>query len=210
MTRIKSKAVPESNRHVPQDTYVLCGITMEQLRRIMSEVIDKSFDKLDKQLNRMSKLTSMLRAIDPCLADFEHKAQQPCLAMEADVKPGIKTRKRTGDAAEDRATHRDKSSFARVDHDPMCLTSFGDDSSEPPALSCKDGALVDKGAEVPKPCLSHVEMRTPPVAGGLLPAGTASTAMRNIFSWPLFSWALGEETKEKIAGQTLTRLASPC
>ena len=87
--------------------------------------------------------------------------------------------------------HRDKSSFARVDHDPMRLTSFGDDSTEtsfgddstePPAPeNFIDDALVDGGAEALKPCLSPVEMRTPTAAGGLLPAGAASTAMRTIF-----------------------------
>ena len=43
----------------------------------------------------------------------------------------------------------------------------------------KNDALVDKGAAAPKPCLSPVERHTT-AAGGLLPAGTASTAMRTI------------------------------
>ena len=59
----------------------------------------------------------------------------------------------------------------------MCLTSFGDDSTEHPALPCcRDDAMVGRGAEAPKPCLSPVEMLTLTPAGGLLPAGTASTA----------------------------------
>ena len=54
-------------------------------------------------------------------------------------------------AAADYKKHGDISS-ARVDDDPMRLTSFSDqESTEPPALSeCSDGALVDEGAEAPK------------------------------------------------------------
>ena len=88
------------------------------------------------------------------------------------------------------------SSSAQVHHDPMCLTSFGDDFIQPPARPCcKDDALVDKGAAAPKLCLSSVETCTLIAAGGLLPAGTVSTAVKTIFPRPLFSWSLGEETK---------------
>ena len=100
--------------------------------------------------------------------------------MEADVKSDTKTRKRTEDAAADRAKHGNKSSSAQVDPDPMCLTSFGDDSTEPPALPCRDDAMLDKGAEALK-SLSPVEMDTLTDAGGLLPASIASTAMGTIF-----------------------------
>ena len=35
-------------------------------------------------------------------------------------------------------------SSSQVNHDPMYLTNFGDDSTEPPAFSCcRDDALVD-------------------------------------------------------------------
>ena len=45
MPRKKSKAVPGSNGAIPQDTYVmLSGITLEELRRIMSEAAEKVFD----------------------------------------------------------------------------------------------------------------------------------------------------------------------
>ena len=104
--------------------------------------------------------------------------------MAADLTPDTNTRKRTEDAAEDRAKHGNKSSFAQVDHVPMCLTSFGDDSTEPPTLPLRDDALVNKGAVAPKPCRSLVEMRTLTTAGGLLPAGTASMATRTIFHQP--------------------------
>ena len=129
-------------------------------------------------------------------ASLEQETRQPRLAMEAAVPTDTTTRKRTEDAAADQAKHRDSCSANQVDPDPMCLTSFGDDSIGPLALPCcKDGALVDKCAAVPKPCISPVEMRTPTVAGGLPPAGTASTAMKTIFSRPCFSWSLGEIKK---------------
>ena len=65
-----------------------------------------------------------------------------------------KTRKRTeGAVAANGAKHIGDSSSAQVSPDPMCLTSFGDDSTEPLALSRRKDALVDKGAAVPKSCL---------------------------------------------------------
>ena len=92
----------------------------------------------------------------------------------------------------------------------MCLISFGDDSTEPSALPCRDDAMVDKDAEAPKLCLSPVEIRTPTAAGGLFPAGTASTAMRTIFFRPLPSWALGEETNERTNRANFNQLAPAC
>ena len=45
MPRKKRKAVLEDNDAVPRDTFGLLGeITMEEIRRIMSEALDKSFD----------------------------------------------------------------------------------------------------------------------------------------------------------------------
>ena len=83
----------------------------------------------------------------------------------------------------------------------MCLTSFGDGSTKPPALlPCRDDAMVDKGAAASKPFLSLVEMRIPTAAGGLLLASIASTAMRTIFSRPLL---------KEPAGQTITSLPPP-
>ena len=56
------------------------GITMGELRRIMSEALDKaldkSFDELKKKLKRMSETTDrMLRATDHHLAGLEHDAR---------------------------------------------------------------------------------------------------------------------------------------
>ena len=80
------------------------------------------------------------------------------------------------------------SSSARVDYGSTSLASFGTIAEvSAPETSIRD-ALVDKGAEAPKPCLPPAEMRTPTAAGGLLPAGIASTATRTTFSRPLSSW----------------------
>ena len=135
------------------------------------------FDQLDEIMDRT-------RETNQLLAGLEHDVRQPRLAMKGDVTSDKKTRKRTKGAAAGRAMSGDKS-FARVDHDPMCVTSFGDDSTGPPALPCcRDDALVDKGAEAPKLCLSPVEIRTLTAAGGLLPTGTSITATRIIFRQP--------------------------
>ena len=105
--------------------------------------------------------------------------------MEVDTISDKKTCKLTEDATADGVMSGNNSS-TQVDHDSMCLTSFGDDSTEPPALPCcRKGLLVDKGAAAPKLCLSPVETRMLVAAGGLLPAGTASTAARIIFHQPL-------------------------
>ena len=129
-------------------------------------------------------------------ASLEQDAQQPRLAMEADITKDAKTRKRTEGAATAERVISGYNSSTEVDPDPICPASFGDDSTGPPALPCsRDDALVDNGASVPKPCLSPVEMRTRTAAGGLLPAGTASTATRTIFLRPRFSWSLVGETK---------------
>ena len=49
-------------------------------------------------------------------------------------------------------------------------------TADSPTLACRDDAMVDRGAEAPKPCLSPEEMRTLTAADDLLPAGTASTS----------------------------------
>ena len=47
MPRKKSKTVSEGNGPVPQDAYValLDGTTLEEIRRTMSEALDKAFDE---------------------------------------------------------------------------------------------------------------------------------------------------------------------
>ena len=105
----------------------------------------------------------------------------------ADIPTDTKTHTRTEDAEKDRANHGDSCSAKKVDPDLMCLTSCGNDSTEPSTLPrCMGDAMVDKGAEEQTPCLLPVEGRTLTAIGGLLPVGTVSTAMRTIFLRPQF------------------------
>ena len=144
--------------------------------------INSLFDKSDRKLD---ELTEMIRATRQRLAGLEQVARHPHFATEADVPTDSKTRKRTENAAADQTKHGDSCSAKKfAAGPPICLTSFGDDSTEPPALSCRDDIIVDKGAVAPKPCLSLVEVRKLTAAGGLLPAGIASTATRTIFHQP--------------------------
>ena len=93
-----------------------------------------------------------------------------------------KTRNRMENVAAERVISSGDNVSAKVDADPMCLVSFGDDSTGPPTLPCsKDDALVNNATVVPKSCLSPVKMRTLTAASGLLPAGKASTATRIIY-----------------------------
>ena len=106
--------------------------------------------------------------------------------MEVYGKVDTKTRERTESAVTAvHAMHRDSCSANRVDPDPMCSTSFGDDCTGPPALPCsREDALVDNGAAAPKSCPPLLEMRTTTAAGGLLPAGETSTATKTTFNQP--------------------------
>ena len=116
------------------------------------------------------------------LAGFKHGARQPRLAMEANVKPDAKIRKRTEEAGAVQAKYGDICFVNQADPDEINLTSFGNDSTGPSALPyTRDDALVSNGASATEPCLSPAEMRTRTATGGLLPAGTASTATRTIF-----------------------------
>ena len=88
------------------------------------------------QQEKLNELIEM-RGTSDRLASLEHDARQPCLAMEADVQSDTKTRERTeGAATAVQAMHGDSCSANRVDPDPMSSTSFGGDSTGPPALPC--------------------------------------------------------------------------
>ena len=96
------------------------------------------FEKLDNKLEDMVKET---RNTNQRRAGLHHQAQQPRLAMKADVLliEDKKTRERTEDFAQD--GRLGDISSGRV-HNPMRLTSFGDqDYTEPSALPCRDDAL---------------------------------------------------------------------
>ena len=96
-------------------------------------------------------------------------------------------------------------SSVRVDDDPMSQTSFDkEEVAEPSALTvCRDDALVEKGAEAPKPRLSPVETRIT-LASGLLHAGLASTTPRTIFPLHSLPRSFCEKT-EKRNNNTITR-----
>ena len=105
---------------------------------------DKKFDELMEKKRETTKRSESLG----------QDARQPRLAMEADVTSDKKTRNRMEDDAPGRMISGDNSSV-EVDLDPICLTSFGDDSTRPPTGSCsRDDAMVDKKAAAPKSCLS--------------------------------------------------------
>ena len=168
---------PEGNGPVPHDRYVMLGgITLEELRRIMSEAMDKAFDEL----------TEITRRANQRSASLEQDTRQARLAMEADVKKDTKTRKRMEGAAAAQRVISGDNSFAHVDTDPIRLTSFGDDFTGPPAFSSlRYDVLVDNSAVAPKPCQSPAGMHLRTATGGLLPAGKASTATRTTFGKPL-------------------------
>ena len=169
-------------------------------------MIIEQFDKWD---NPFDELTEKIRITRQRFTGLRRETRQPRLATGADVKPDSKTHKRTEDAVADRVMNGNSSTARRVYDGPTSLTSFGR-IAESPALPFRDDVLVDKGAEAPKPCLSPVEMRTQTAAGGLLPAVTASIAMRTIFPRPLSFWTLGEETKERTNRTTLNQLSPRC
>ena len=127
-----------------------------------------------------------LRSINQRLASLEQDSRQSRLAMEANVPADKKTRKRTeGAATAVQAKHGDNCCANRVDPDPNRSTSFSNDFTKPPALPClRDDALVGNGVTAPKSCPLPLKIRTPTAAGGLLPAGTTSTATRTSFDRP--------------------------
>ena len=127
-------------------------------------------------------------------AGLQHQAQQPRLAMNADVQEDKTTREST-DFAQD--WRLGDISSDRVD-DPMRLTSFGDqDYTEPPAFPCRDDVLVNQGHEVAKPCLSPVEIRKSTFAGSLIHAGTTSITKTQGTNFPpqLLPWSFRETSE---------------
>ena len=81
MLRKKSKAVPEGNGPIP----MLGGITLEELRRVMSRTIGEDFEEIEEDLRRINQR----------VASLEQDARQPRLTMEADVPANKKTCERT-------------------------------------------------------------------------------------------------------------------
>ena len=164
------------------------------------EEINMKMETLDKLLvrrgNKLDGMVKEARNTNQRRAGLQHQAQQSRLAMKVDVLEDKKTRESTEDFAQD--GRLGDISSDRV-HDPMRLTSFGDqDYTEPPALPCRDDALVNQGHEVAKPCLSPVEMRKLTSAGGLLHAGAGSTIITQGTKFPpqLLPWSFRETSEE--------------
>ena len=200
MPRKQGKAVPEGNDPGPHhEEFGPDQPTLADIYRVFEERFNRQLNLMkshfDQQDNKLDELMENIRETRQRLAGLELEAWQPRLAMEADVPTDKKTRKRAEDAAANQAKHGDSCSAKRVDAGPTSSTSFSM-TAEPPALPQRDDVLVDKGAEAPKPCLSPVEIRTLTAAGGLLPTGTYSTAIRTIFPRPLFSRSLGDQEKK--------------
>ena len=104
--------------------------------------------------------------------------------MKEDGPADTKTRERTeGAATAVQAMHED---------------SFLSTGSSTLSFS-RDDTLVDNGATAPKLCPSPLKMRSPTAAGGLHPAGIASTATRTTFNQPTLRFYSTEETNSKRA-----------
>ena len=170
---------------------------MSEFLTVLLEKFDEvnmQFEKLDKLLvgtgNKLDDMVKETRNVNQRRAGLQHQAQQPRLAMKADALEDKKTRESTEDFAQDGRLGDITSD--RV-HDPMRLTSFGDQGyTEPPALPCKNDALV-------KPCLPFVEMRKSTPSGSLLHAGAASSNKAQGTNFPpqLLPWSFRETSEEK-------------
>ena len=190
MSRNRSKAVPEGNGPVLHYYEVGSGeSTMADLYRTLEEnfdIMDNNLDRMssrfDRQENKSVELTEEMRATNQRQAGPWHGAQQPRLAT--DVEPETKTRKCTENVTADRSKNGDKSS-ARFDDGPTALTSFGMTAEQLAPEKCIGDALVNKGAEVPKPHRPPMDRMLSSATDGLLTIGAASTAMAS-FSFRLF------------------------
>ena len=156
MPRHRSDAVPEGNDPVPQQEEIGSNQpTLADVYRLTEELFDKSDRKMDE-------LAEDMRVTDQRLASLEQDARQSRLAMKAEVQKDKETRERKEGAAKAvQEIHGHSCSANRVDTDPMFSTSFGDDSTGPPALPCsRDDGLVGNGVAAPQLCLSPLEALT--------------------------------------------------
>ena len=149
-----------------------------------------------------------MRKTNRCLAGLQLQAQQPPLATKVDVKQDMmKTRARIDDGVTDEKTGNISS--ARVDDETMSHTSSGNlEFTEPSAITkCSYDALVDKGAEAPKPRHSPMEMcMLTPTAGGVLHAGSAYKTQGTIFPpYNLFFGASEKQSRRGILERQYTR-----
>ena len=141
MPRNWSNTVPEGNGPVPQQEEFGPDLpTLADVYRLFEGRLDRQlnlikshFDQQDKKLDEHMEKTRDTRQRS---ASLEQGARQPRLAMEADVKSDKNTHNRTTDVAAERVISGNNCSANQVDPDQICLTSFGDDSTGPPALPC--------------------------------------------------------------------------
>ena len=92
---------PHSPRCIPNAR----RITLEELRQVMSETMDKALEEFNEDMRRGNQR----------LASLEQNARQPRLAIEADVTADKKTRERTEGANNAvQAKHGDRCSAKRV------------------------------------------------------------------------------------------------
>ena len=165
---------------------------------------------MDVLFRRMDEILEGWRSIEQRVSSLEQDARQPRLAMEADGPANTKTRERTeGATTAVQAMRGDGCSADRIDPDPMCSTSSGDDCTGPSAPPCLgENALVDNRTAAPISCFPSLEMRSRTAAGGLLLTGEASTATRTTSNQLPLRFYSTEETDSKTNLKTRTPYVS--
>ena len=96
---------------------------MSELLAIITKTFEEVNMKFEHMGNKLEDMVKETRNTNQRRAGLQHQAKQPRLAMKPDVLDNKKTRKSTEDFAQD--GRLGDISSDRV-HDPMCLTSFGD------------------------------------------------------------------------------------
>ena len=166
MPRKESMAVLEGNGPIPQDTYVMAHrIILEDFRRITSEAMDKT---LDKHFGQKPENPDELRKTNQRVASLEKDARQPRLARQTGQQTPRTASTRRALLKQYKRCMGYSCSAKRIQDGAKSSTTF-EEKVEPPALPCRDNVVVENGAAARKLCLSHMEMRTPTVAGGLPP-----------------------------------------
>ena len=96
MRRIKNKAVSKDNGPFPHDEPESYEPTMAVIYRLLKrgfEEMDKHFNEMTSNFDRQDKRFEDIEN-NQRLAGLQHQAQQPRLAVEADVRPDMKNRER--------------------------------------------------------------------------------------------------------------------
>ena len=215
MPRKDCEAALEGNCPIPQQEELGSGEpTLADIYRLCVERLDRMDSYSDLWNKKLDEISDEMRKADQHVIRLEHRARQPRLAMEPDRHADTKTRERTeGAATAVQAMRGDCLSARRVEPGPNTnSTSFGM-TAGPPALPCKDDAVVVCGAAASESCLPSLEMRPSSAAGGLVPTGEASPASETTSNEPLLRFYETEEMNpegdSKMEGSwTLTLSAS--